>query len=132
VAVTEQDIIVIERACERLVVDFAYFSDHREYESLAALFTENSTMTRPSGTVLAGREAIVRSYMATPAERVTRHICTNIRIAVESADRARGMTYAAVYSTNGNPRIGEFEDEFLRTAEGWRIGSRIARFVIGE
>jgi hypothetical protein len=129
---TEREINVIERACERLVVDFAYFSDRREYESLGALFVENGTMTRPSGSVLAGREAIVKSYKATPVERVTRHICTNIRIVVESADRARGVTYSIVYSTNANPRVGEFEDEFLRTADGWRIATRIARFVIGE
>jgi hypothetical protein len=132
VAVTEKEIIAIERACERLVVDFAYFSDRREYDLLGALFVADGTMTRPSGNVLAGREAIVRSYKATPAERVTRHICTNIRIEVESVDQARGMTYALVYSTNGNPRVGEFEDEFLRSPEGWRIATRIARFVIGE
>jgi hypothetical protein len=130
--VTEKEIIAIERACERLVVDFAYFSDRREYDLLGALFVADGTMTRPSGNVLAGREAIVRSYKATPAERVTRHICTNIRIEVESVDQARGMTYALVYSTNGNPRVGEFEDEFLRSPEGWRIATRIARFVIGE
>jgi hypothetical protein len=51
---------------------------------------------------------------------------------VKSVDQARGLTYAVVYSINGNPRIGEFEDEFRRTAEGWRIAARIARFVIGE
>jgi hypothetical protein len=129
---TEREINVIERACERLVVDFAYFSDRREYESLGALFVENGTMTRPSGSVLAGREAIVKSYKATPVERVSRHVCSNIRIVVESADQARGLTYAVVYSINANPRVGEFEDEFLRTADGWRISTRIARFVIGE
>jgi hypothetical protein len=129
---TEQEIISIERACERLVVDFAYFSDRREYESLGALFVANGTLTRPSGNVLVGHEAIVESYKATPAERVTRHVCTNIRIVVVSVGRARGVTYAVVYSTNANPRVGEFEDEFLRTPEGWRIASRKARFVIGE
>jgi SnoaL-like domain len=126
---TDQEIIAIERACERLVVDFAYFGDRREYESLGALFTENGTMIRPTGNVLSGRESIVRSYKSTPAERITRHVCTNIRIVVESVDQARGMTYVVVYSKNGNPRVGEFEDEFMRTAEGWRIVSRIARFI---
>jgi SnoaL-like protein len=129
---TEQEILAIERACERLILDFAYFSDHRKYESLGALFTVDGTMTRPSGVILAGRDAIVTSYQATPADRVTRHVCTNIRIDVESADRARATTYAVVYSNNGNPRVGEFEDEFRRTAEGWRIVSRIAGFVIGD
>jgi hypothetical protein len=47
---------------------------------------------------------------------------------VESVDQARGLTYTMVYSTNENPRIGEFEDE-LRIPEGWRIAARIARFL---
>ena len=123
---------MIERACERLVLDFAYFSDHWEYESLGALFTEQGIMVRPSGTRLEGRDAIVAAYRATPADRITRHICTNIRITVESPDRATGITYATVYSNSATPKIGEFEDEFRRTPEGWRIASRIARFVIGE
>ena len=123
---------MIERACERLVLDFAYFSDHREYESLGALFTEEGIMVRPSGTRLEGRNAIVTAYRATPADRITRHICTNIRITVESSDRARGTTYATVYSNSSTPKIGEFEDEFLRTPEGWRIAERTARFVIGD
>jgi len=119
-------------ACERLIVDFAYFSDRREYESLGALFTENATMTRPSGNVFEGREAIVAAYEATPVDRIARHVCSNIRIIVESVEQARGLSYAVVYSKTANPRVGEFEDEFLKTPEGWRIGSRIARFVIGE
>ena len=123
---------MIERECERLVLDFAYFSDHREYESLGALFTEQGIMIRPSGVRLEGRDAIVAAYRATPADRITRHICSNIRITVESADRARGTTYATVYSNSTTPRIGEFDDEFLRTPDGWRIAARMARFVIGE
>jgi len=71
---SEQEIIAIERACERLVVDFAYFGDRREYASLGALFTENGTMIRPTGNVLSGPESIVRSYMSTPAERITRQL----------------------------------------------------------
>jgi len=129
---TEQERITIERACERLVVDFAFFSDHREYEALGALFAEHGSMTRPSGNVLIGRDAIVQAYQATPSERITRHVCTNTRIRVDSNDRATGWTYATVYSNDKAPRIGEFEDEFLKTSEGWRIAGRTARFIFGE
>jgi ketosteroid isomerase-like protein len=132
----------IERLCERLVLDFVHFSDSQDYESLAALFTEDGTMVRPTGERLIGRAAIIESYRSRPAGRISRHICTNIRITVESTGRARGLTYAVVYSANANqspeahfgvkadPRqlIGEFEDEFVRTEEGWRIASRRARF----
>jgi SnoaL-like protein len=136
--------IAIERACERLVMDFAFFSDQQDYESLSALFTPDGVMQRPSGDPLVGRTAIIQSYKSRGAGRLTRHICTNIRITVESEDRALGITYAVVFSANAarapeahfgikaDPRylIGEFEDEFVRTEEGWKIAHRRARFVM--
>src|SRR5262245_54382798 len=90
----------IERACAGLVYDFAFFSDRQDYESLAALFTPDGAMIRPSGAPLTGRAAILESYRLRPAERVTRHFCTNVRITVESSDRARGLTYALLYTAN--------------------------------
>jgi ketosteroid isomerase-like protein len=134
----------VERACERLVLDFAFFSDHRDYEALASLFTPDGTMARPSGAPLSGRAAILDAYRSRPADRMTRHICTNIRITVESPERARGFTYALLYTANANEpperhlgikadashMVGEFEDDFVRTEDGWRIASRRARFVM--
>lgn len=131
------DTLAIERACERLVLDFAYYSDHQEYESLARLFANEGiigTMHRPSLEPVVGREAILKAYQARPANRMTRHVCSNIRITVDSVDRARGITYAVVYSATADQkaeeRIGEFEDEFVRTSEGWRFAVRRARFVM--
>ena len=134
----------IAHACERLVLDFAHFSDSQDYESLAGLFAPDGTMVRPSGDSLVGRAAIIESYRSRPAGRISRHVCTNIRITVESSNRAHGLTYAILFSANANqppdahfgvradPRqlVGEFEDEFVRTEEGWRIASRKARFVM--
>jgi hypothetical protein len=36
------------------------------------------------------------------------------------------------FGPKADPRqlIGEFEDEFVRTEEGWRIASRCARFLM--
>src|SRR5215472_8318781 len=101
------DTVTIERACERLVLDFAYYSDHQEYEALAALFATEGVMHRPSGDPITGREAILQAYRARPAGRMTRHVCSNMRITVESADRARGITYAVVYSATGNEKAEE-------------------------
>jgi uncharacterized protein (TIGR02246 family) len=128
------DTLTIERACERLVLDFAYYSDHQEYESLSKLFAADGIMKRPNGDPIVGREAILQAYRARPAGRMTRHVCSNIRITVESPDRARGFTYAVVFSATGDEkaeeRIGEFEDQFVRRDEGWRFASRQARFVM--
>jgi hypothetical protein len=51
------DTLMIERACERLVLDFGYYSDHQQYESLARLFVPDGIMKRPSGDPLTGRES---------------------------------------------------------------------------
>ena len=141
---TDNESIVIERACERLVLDFVDRSDRQDYEALAALFAPNATLIRPNGDELVGRDAIIKSYQAKAGARITRHFCTNIRITVESTERARGLTYALVYSAVASrppeghfgipaePRhlVGEFEDEFVRTPQGWRFSSRKARFVM--
>ena len=129
-----EDTLAIERACERLVLDFAYYSDHQEYESLAQLFAADGIMGRPGLVPVVGRDAILQAYRARPAGRMTRHVCSNIQITAESADRAWGLTYAVVYSATGDEkaqeRIGEFEDQFVRTTDGWRFASRQARFVM--
>ena len=74
------DRLAIERACERLVLDFAYYSDHQEYEPLAQLFAADGIMERPGMASVVGREAILQAYRARPAGRMTRHVCSNIRI----------------------------------------------------
>src|SRR5262245_32744671 len=140
---TEHEILLIERACERLVIDFAYYSDRKDYEALGALFAEEGSMTRPTGDPLVGRAAIIQSYRSRPANRITRHVCTNNRIDVESSDGARGLTYAVVYSANAGqtPEAhfgitaearglgGDSECQFVRPAEGWRFATRHGRLV---
>jgi len=133
-----------ERACERLVLDFVYYSDFHDYESLAALFAPEGSIMRPNGDILVGRDAILEAYQARAAGRLTRHLCTNIRITIESLERARGSSYAVLYSAvpdrpplahygieaESRVIVGEFEDEFVKTPEGWRFASRLARFVM--
>jgi len=135
---------MIEHACQRLVLDFVDRSDRQDYEALTALFDSNASLVRPNGEALTGATAILKSYQSRPAGRITRHICTNIRISVLSPERARGFSYAVVYSANANDAseghfgakadarvlIGEFDDEFVRTAQGWRFANRRCRFVM--
>jgi hypothetical protein len=139
-----EGVMNLEQVCTRLVLDYVYFNDTQNYEELARLFAEDGVFIRPNGDSVSGRNAILNSYRSRPAGRLTRHICTNIRITPTSANRASGLTYAIVYSANpnetpvqhfglkadGRTLIGEFEDEFVRTDEGWRFASRRARFVM--
>lgn len=139
---TEKD--AIERACRRLVLESAAANDRGDYAAYGELFTAGGVLRRPSGDPLRGREAIVRSYEARAQDRITRHLCSNVLIHVESARAAHGTTYVVLYSADASaepdghfgracaPRvlIGEFEDRFERTESGWRIAERSARFLM--
>ena len=141
---SQQEILEIERACERLVLDAAHLNDSRDFAGFVALFTPDGTLVRPGGSALVGRDAIRQAYEARPQNRMTRHLCTNIRITVDGPDQARGMTYVLVFAAGtekpapdvfgylAEPRVlvGQFEDEFQRTPEGWRIRNRRASFVM--
>ena len=129
-----------DRECQRLVVDSAAYNDSRAWEALAALYADDGVVVRPNGERVVGRAAIAESYAAAPANRRTRHVCTNWRFDLNGPDAARGITSVLVYSWDANcepdPKfghqldsrmvIGDFADRFVRTSGGWRIAERRA------
>lgn len=75
---TEIETLMIELACERLIIDSATHNDQRNWSALAALHTEDGVVVRPNGQRLEGA-VIEASYAAGSIERITRHLCTNVR-----------------------------------------------------
>jgi hypothetical protein len=139
----EQKKALIEHLCARLVLESIAANDRQDYEAFAALFTSEGLLHRPAGEPLRGRDEIVASYRVRPRSRMTRHICTNMLVHVDSEELAHGTTYVILYSADASqadghfgvkcePRtlIGELEDRFELTAAGWRIAERRARFVM--
>ena len=126
------DALLIERACERLVIDSARFNDERAWAALAGLYTPSGVVVRPNGQRLEGREAIEAAYSAGSRDRVTRHLCTNMRVDVDGPDAAHGTTTVLIVSGTRSDdsvvtyRVGEFADRFERTEEGWKIAERRA------
>lgn len=142
-ATKDTEAMLIERACARLVHDFARHADRGEYEKLAELFTPDGHFIR-RGEIFNGRTAIAdavdallqnrRSAPKRPWWRV-RHFCSNVVIDVTAADRAVGSAYYAIYRYQGDPvegvppvtgpaLIGDYADAFVLSPEGWRIASR--------
>jgi hypothetical protein len=128
-----------EAECIRLSHDFAYFVDNRDYEKFVALFAEDGTFDR-RGEVLRGREAIMKAMLARPADLITRHACTNIRIDLQADGTASGtgcmMLFhgsasgiAAGTSPSHSTTIAEYRDVYVSTPEGWRIRSRVTTIV---
>ena len=137
------DVASIVSACERLVLDSAAFNDEADWAALAELYSIDAVLTRPSGQVIEGRDAIERSYRSGSTDRRTRHICSNVRVTVDrsSAASASASTLVQLYAWTAPPEatdalpsigtatIGEFADTFVLTEDGWRIASRTARLI---
>jgi hypothetical protein len=131
--------LMIERACQRLVLDFARFNDGWDHEALAALFAEDCEFARPLDPdhPYYGRAA-VHAIFRDRKPRLTRHVMTNIVIDVISPDEARGNSYVTMISSpeteGAQPGegifFGGFDDVFVRTADGWKFKSRIGHVAL--
>lgn len=136
------DRLLAEHTCRDLVARAAMLTDTHRHEDFAALFAHDAVLVRPGGEPLCGRAAIVASYRARPATRLTRHLLGATVVDLVAPDRARGHTPVLLWSGDeadaagafGRPArqqaMGGFEDEFVRTAEGWRIARRQASFAL--
>ncbi len=133
---TDNDRLLIERACERLVMQFCHFNDFGELDRMADLFAEDGSFARPLDPTnpTHGRAAILAMLQAR-GPRLSRHFMSNILIDVISPDEARGVSYVTFLTTTDvdlprpvapEPKIfaGEYRDSFVRTADGWKIKSR--------
>jgi uncharacterized protein (TIGR02246 family) len=142
--VNELDVLLVERACARVVIDSATFNDRKDWPALAALYTDDGVVVRPNGQRLEGRAAIETAYASGSPDRVTRHLCSNMRIDVDGPDSARVTTAVLIVSgvRSADPDVtfgiipsehhvvGEFDDRLVRTDAGWRIAERHASLTM--
>jgi SnoaL-like domain len=136
----------IEHACQRLVIEFAEAVDTQDYERLRDVFAPDASFARPTDpdTVIQGIDRIIAAYAARPRNRLTQHLCTNIRVTADSNDAAHGTCRVLLFladasepETPGKGRkaapgqlLGEFADHFRRTEIGWRIVERRGRLLM--
>jgi hypothetical protein len=114
-----------EADCARLIALYANLNDAARWDEVAALYAGDGVMVRPTApdAPVNGRAAILAAFQARPP-RVTRHVCSNVVIEVESADSARGESAMLLFTGGPAPLVGSFHDRFVRTAEGWRFAER--------
>jgi ketosteroid isomerase-like protein len=130
--------MLVERSCERLIMEYSRLVDFGEAAAVADLFTEDA---RWEGTdlVLSGREEIRAWFEKREAvtRRVSRHVFTNVTIDVLSETEAKGLSYMINYRHDRQegdeampvvmevPKwMGEAHDAFRLTDDGWRFASR--------
>ncbi len=121
------DRLFAERAIERMILDYAAQNDAGEWAAVAALYAENSRMSRPTAPddYIEGRAAILASFLARPA-RKSRHIVANIRVDVaEDGGSAAAESQIMLFLAKGAPPlVGSYHDRLTCTAEGWRFAER--------
>jgi ketosteroid isomerase-like protein len=136
--------VLIEQACQGVVLRTAACIDRGDAEALAALFSDDAVLVRPGAEPLTGRASIRDSYAQRPPQRMTRHLVTNMLVDVESPEQARVRSTVLLWtgstgdpeSPHGRPAhrremVGEFDDRLRRLGIGpWLIARRDARFVL--
>ncbi len=123
--------------CMALIHAFCSFIDHGQPQQVVDLFSEDGVFER-RGVALRGRAQIAAAMAARSAQVITRHICSNIMLRAESAERITGVTYFQLFRHDRSTgtvspapsdlleAIGEYQDVFERTAQGWRFAHRVA------
>lgn len=131
-------------ACRTLIETSVRHVDAGDAQAFAALFTEDAVLVRPNGSQLEGRTAIQAAYAQRAADRITRHLVTNVAVTLEGDDRAQARSYVLlwtgstpeadpVYGRRADARqlVGEFDDTLTKAADGsWRLQRRHASFVL--
>lgn len=120
----------VYRDCINLVTDYAIHRDRFDAEAFSSLFTEDAVLT-VGGQTWTGRSAIRQRIEGLQNGSSIRHLMSTIRITPVDENNATGISYATIYSApagsntvEGFTLIGEYHDEFVRTADGWRIHKR--------
>lgn len=137
------DRLLAEQACRDLVLRAAAATDAQRHDDFAALFAEDGVLVRPGAQPLQGRAAIAESYRSRPPGRITRHLVSNTLVVLASPTAARASSCVLLWSGRasdaagpfGRPAherqvVGEFDDRFVLTPQGWRIARRSASFVL--
>lgn len=127
------DYLEVEEQCRRLMARTFYFADHHDTDGFVGLFASDGRAVF-RGVTAVGIDEIRASFLQRDPERVTRHHLGFPHIEVIDADTARGVGTFVIYDGrhSGDSAVlpltapvslGEIQQTFLRTAEGWRIAT---------
>ena len=130
-----------ERECTRLCHDFAWTVDERNYSAFVALFADDGVFER-MGQKSEGHAAIRQFLDARPVDKVTRHLCSNIRIDLTGPTSARGTCSALMFQAKAianaapsqplpvsAPVVVDYVDDYVLTEGGWKFHYRRTTLV---
>jgi ketosteroid isomerase-like protein len=124
-------------AIAELITRYAVLTDAGDWDAVAALYTEDGRMNRPTAPeqFVTGRAAILAAFRARP-RRASRHIVANVLITLEGETCARATSQILLFTgsaaadgglpvlAGAAPLVGTYEDTLVKSADGWRFAVR--------
>lgn len=131
----EMKLMLDQRACEALITRYTHLVDFGPGAEVADLFTDDGVWTSGEESY-EGRAALSSFFGRDRGHAKSRHVSSNTAVTV-GEDSAEGLSYFTLYRYGEEkPRVpdlddqpvilGEYRDQFVRTADGWRIARREA------
>lgn len=131
--------LLIETACEKLIVGYANTIDLRDWDAFVELFAEDGVWQRPSLEPLVGHADIRQWTREWPIEILMRHIVTNVAIEVVDREHATAFSFCTVYRStdpsvrpavlSGPSSVVEYRDKIRLTPGGWRFAYREFEYI---
>jgi 3-phenylpropionate/cinnamic acid dioxygenase small subunit len=127
-------------AIAELITRYAALTDAGDWDALAALYTEDGRMNRPTAPdeFVSGRSAILAAFRSRP-QRISRHMVANVLVTLEGDARARATSQILLFTgrtaddgglpllSSAPPLVGTYDDTLVRTTAGWRFAERRGR-----
>lgn len=112
---------------ERLIFLYGHVLDDKEWDRLGEIFAEDGSFAiEGTGISLSGLAAI-DAFMRSITQPLA-HYSTNVLIDVEpGADLATAKVKIFAPRANGTCALGTYNDEIVRTANGWRFKRRLVK-----
>lgn len=135
-SLTDVEIATIQQLCQTVSLQYALYLDAKDWEHLPSVFAEDGVW-EVLGNKMEGRAAIRDYWKRRTADWTPTHgrlhQISNQVIDVIDRDHARGTSKVVIYFFDTSPDakqklvptlIAQNHDEFIRTAEGWKLQHR--------
>jgi hypothetical protein len=134
---TNLDLMLAEHAVARLITRYVHLNDAGRWEELAALYTADGRMNRPTApeSFTIGREAILAAFQSRPP-RASRHVVANIVVDVAPDGQSAGA-YSQILLFTGEadgdglplqspkpPLVGSYQDRLVLESGTWKFAER--------
>lgn len=128
--------LLAERACERVVLEYARLVDSGRAAEIADLFTDDGEWLGDDGRGMQGKQEIRAAFAGRQAlgRRQSRHVITNVLVDIDGPNTGRGVAYlvnfrhdaqgsvAARPAPADHPKfVGDYHLTFRRQGERWLI-----------